>query len=211
MAFSKTEHWKVVVVTEAARRSREFMDENNTHTNLKAALKRIENGTYTKCAACGEPISIKRISEDPLDTITCSDNCEKELFKVLLLGDRFKLFSFAKDSKKVAIEKIEDQTSLVSVSSHEADVTTIINAEILISERAFKASEKATELLLRLEQGEYRFCAECGEKIPSSRQIIEPISNLCCTCKEEKNLRNDSVIGYNGVRRLSKIKESSFA
>ncbi len=211
MIYDAKRNWKIVVVTEAARRSREFMDENNIRTNLTAALKRIENGTYTKCAACGEPISIKRISEDPLDTITRSDGCEKELFKVLLLNNGAKLSAFAADSARIAARNIEDQTSLVSVSSHEADVVTVVNAEISISERAFKASNKANELLSRLEEGKYRFCAECDEKIPSSRQIAEPISNLCCTCKKAKNLRNDSVRGFEGNRRLSKMVESSLA
>lgn len=204
MVFSEKAHWKKIADAEAVRRFKESMDEKNICTNLVAALKRIENGTYTKCAACGESISVKRMMEDVLDTITCSDGCEKELFKVLLLGSSAKLISFANKNIRKVTSEMGEQNSHVSVSNHEGDVIINTHEGIPLSERARKAGFKAERLLSRLEKGEYRFCSDCGEKIPSARQLAEPISDRCCTCKNANALK-DSVSGYDGPRRLSRL------
>jgi DnaK suppressor protein len=44
-------------------------------------------------------------------------------------------------------------------------------------------SRQITKALIRLEQGKYGVCADCGEKIPSRRLEALPYATLCVSCQ----------------------------
>lgn len=203
MAFSEKEHWTVVVKKEAARRLAEFMNEKNVRANLAAAMKRIENGTYTKCAVCGGSISIIHMMKDPLDTITCRDRCEEDYFKNLILSKHNSLSVFASSSSEVARRDFRDESSYVSVSTHEGDMIYNSRIELKVSNTATHACRKTEGLLIALENGTYRLCEDCDEKIPSSRQVNQPLTRHCTDCKEEDDAIH-STRGYDGRRRTDK-------
>jgi len=51
------------------------------------------------------------------------------------------------------------------------------------------------EALMRIEDGTYGICEECGEEISLSRLKARPVTRLCITCKakqeEEEHQRGD--------------------
>jgi RNA polymerase-binding transcription factor DksA len=207
MVFTN-DHWLKSILIEAARRVREGYDADNTRTNLIAAKRRIENNTFTKCMLCGESIPIGEISKDILDTIACSENCRKQLFKNMLLIKHASLFRAGSSNSQSAISGLRDRNH-VSLSNHIGETNNYPDTEIKVSDMSFKAGGKAAYLLSRVESGEYRFCKDCGEKIPSARQIAEPISDRCLTCKESAE-RDDSMNGYGRPQRISKVTPATF-
>lgn len=44
-------------------------------------------------------------------------------------------------------------------------------------------SHQITQALIRLEQGKYGVCADCGAKIPSRRLEALPYATLCVSCQ----------------------------
>ena len=46
------------------------------------------------------------------------------------------------------------------------------------------------ETILRIDRGLYGVCDSCGRVITEKRLRIEPMSRLCTTCQEEKEIRH---------------------
>ena len=43
-------------------------------------------------------------------------------------------------------------------------------------------------MLLKMEEGTYGICENCGEPIPYKRLKARPVARLCIRCKEEEEL-----------------------
>jgi DnaK suppressor protein len=60
------------------------------------------------------------------------------------------------------------------------------NLTLRIRDRERKLISKIDEALLRIEEGSYGVCDECGEEIGSERLKARPVTTLCITCKAEQ-------------------------
>ncbi len=63
------------------------------------------------------------------------------------------------------------------------------NFELRIRDRERKLVNKIDEALLRIEDGSFGICEECGEPIGIKRLEARPVTTLCIDCKTaEENL-----------------------
>ena len=51
-----------------------------------------------------------------------------------------------------------------------------------VGTRRQERQQRIEAALRRLEDGEYGYCAECGEEIPAGRLAINPTSECCVNC-----------------------------
>lgn len=71
----------------------------------------------------------------------------------------------------------------------EADIATnVINQQVAfnIKQRELEKLKAIDEALMRIKEGSYGTCEECGESIPSKRLENRPWATLCITHAEEK-------------------------
>lgn len=47
------------------------------------------------------------------------------------------------------------------------------------------------EAIVRIREGSYGICAECGEEIPEGRLQVRPIARFCTQCKENLEKRGE--------------------
>jgi len=55
-----------------------------------------------------------------------------------------------------------------------------------IEERQSRLIRKIKDALMRLEDGTFGICEECGEEISDQRLEARPIATLCIKCKEKQ-------------------------
>ena len=67
------------------------------------------------------------------------------------------------------------------------------NLMLRIRDRERKLIAKMKKALLRLEEGSYGLCEECGEPIGLDRLRARPETTQCIDCKEENELREKRV------------------
>ncbi|UCD88290.1 MAG: TraR/DksA C4-type zinc finger protein [Desulfobacterales bacterium] len=60
------------------------------------------------------------------------------------------------------------------------------NVNFRIRERESRLIQKIKDALIRVENGTFGICEECGSKIPEKRLRVRPIATLCIRCKEEE-------------------------
>jgi len=60
------------------------------------------------------------------------------------------------------------------------------NAMLRIRDRERKLLSKIDEALVRIEDGTYGMCEECGEPISVERLLARPVTTMCRDCKSDQ-------------------------
>lgn len=67
-----------------------------------------------------------------------------------------------------------------------ASLEGVRNLTLRIRDRERKLLSKIDEALLRIDDGSYGVCEECGEAISVDRLKARPVTTLCIACKAEQ-------------------------
>jgi DnaK suppressor protein len=78
-----------------------------------------------------------------------------------------------------AEENFPDPTDRASMESNR-------NSVLRIRDRERKLIFKIQEALLRLDEGAYGICEQCGEEIGIERLKARPVTTLCISCKSDQ-------------------------
>jgi len=78
----------------------------------------------------------------------------------------------------------ERETGLDSLD--ESSDESLTSTRYRLRDRENYLLNKINQALKRIEQGEYAFCENCGEKIGEKRLRARPVATLCIECKEEQ-------------------------
>src|SRR5690554_5700557 len=58
--------------------------------------------------------------------------------------------------------------------------------ELRLKDRERNMLNKVNDALLRIDDGDYGYCEECGDPIGKPRLRARPVAELCIECKEEE-------------------------
>jgi DnaK suppressor protein len=103
-------------------------------------------------------------------------NALKQMLDAVLSGK-------GKDAHSIAYlrDDLGDMTDRASV-----DTDNTLN--LRIRERESRLVHKIKDALIRLENGIFGICEECGSEIPEKRLQVRPIATLCIRCKEKEEV-----------------------
>jgi RNA polymerase-binding transcription factor DksA len=115
---------------------------------------------------------------------------EAKVFKELLLALRARLRGDVNALADAALRKTRSEASgdLSSMPIHMADLgTDAFEQEFTLSlmEHDGNALEQIEAALVRIEDGNYGACLECGAKIPKARLQVLPHTPYCVKCAEK--------------------------
>ncbi len=104
--------------------------------------------------------------------------------RTALEGERRDLLA-AQDARAEESKPVElDQQSVGRLSRMDA-IQVQAMAKALGTRRKGRL-KRIEAALLRLEDGEYGYCAQCGEDIPVKRLEVDPATERCVTCAGQK-------------------------
>jgi len=118
---------------------------------------------------------------------------EMEKYKKLLLAKRRELMDEIEDLRKESTNTIKDSTGeLSSYTYHMADLGTDAQErekKFLLASKSGRLIYHIDEALLRMKEGIYGKCLQCGKDISAVRLEAVPHARMCIECKEkeEKN------------------------
>lgn len=92
----------------------------------------------------------------------------KEEIAKYISGENRQLVDTALDEGDLAVVDISEDVNLMRLASHRQSLLDI------------------DETLLKLDEGTYGICEECGEEISEKRLSVLPTANLCRDCQENK-------------------------
>lgn len=115
---------------------------------------------------------------------------ELEKFKQLLLELRSKLLKEWEGFERENIgQSFKDQVGQISTSpTHPADMSSITDEQervFLLATHERKILEAVEESLMRIANGTYGICPQCGAEIPKSRLEAVPYAVYCIKCQEK--------------------------
>lgn len=96
--------------------------------------------------------------------------------------------------RKELIEEIREKSRSESEADRKDDVGDIYDLatnerdrelNLLMSDRERDKINEIDDALVRIDEGTYGTCEECGTDIPKKRLIIMPFAHLCVACKAE--------------------------
>ena len=102
-----------------------------------------------------------------------------EFFKTLLSKRLEELVSHADGTVTGMTQPIENFADPTDRASHEAERS----FELRIRDRERKLLSKIEDALIRIDEGEYGICEECGCDINVKRLEARPVTTLCIDCK----------------------------
>jgi len=113
-----------------------------------------------------------------------------EKFRKLLLQQLEDLENNENETKKGIVVK-ENFADVADRASYETEQ----QFELRIRERERKLKNKIKKTLLKIDEGEFGICENCGEEISEERLLARPVTDLCINCKtqqehEEKHYEN---------------------
>ncbi|UCD87224.1 MAG: TraR/DksA C4-type zinc finger protein [Desulfobacterales bacterium] len=97
----------------------------------------------------------------------------------------------------VLSEKRQDTLSIAYLKDESGDFTDRASLDIdntlnlRIREREGRLIHKIKDALIRLENGTFGICEECGSEIPEKRLQVRPIARLCIRCKEKEEIAEE--------------------
>lgn len=118
---------------------------------------------------------------------------EMEKYRKLLLSKRRELLDEIEDLRKDSSNTIKDSTGeLSSYTYHMADLGTDAQErekKFLLASKSGRLIYHIDEALLRMKEGIYGKCLQCGKDISAVRLEAVPHARMCIECKEkeEKN------------------------
>jgi DnaK suppressor protein len=100
-----------------------------------------------------------------------------------LLERRAKILAIQDEAQQAATEQVrqEGQDSL-DHSSNEA----LESTHLRLRDREKKLVRKIDSALVRMGDGSYPFCDDCGDEIGERRLRARPVTTFCIDCKEEQ-------------------------
>jgi len=116
------------------------------------------------------------------------DQGKFEEYLKVLLEMRMELASeFHKVTEKAKIGDVEEKIDPIDLadSSYSADYS-IARGETITSR-----IKEIDEAIVRIREGSYGICVECGEDIPEGRLQVRPIARYCAQCKENLEKRGE--------------------
>ena len=119
---------------------------------------------------------------------------DRDRFKKILLEDKQKLLKHLEDISETSEAQMHD------TSGDEADLASLeISQASLhkIGRREATLIKKIDKALVKIEDGTYGECENCGEEIAIGRLLARPVAQLCIDCKteqenNEKRFQSDS-------------------
>jgi len=116
---------------------------------------------------------------------------KKEYFKILLSQRLDELLTKAKKTAGGRTLPQNEAPDFVDQASMETDTSFAFRIE----ERQSRLIRKIKDALMRLEDGTFGICEECGEEISDRRLEARPIAILCIKCKEKQETE-EKMIGF---------------
>ena len=106
-----------------------------------------------------------------------------EEIKELLLKMRRELFEEIRQKTRSESEadRKDDVGDIYDLATNERDR----ELNLLMSDRERDKLNEIDDALVRIDDGTYGTCEECGTDIPKKRLIIMPFARLCVACKAE--------------------------
>jgi len=124
---------------------------------------------------------------------------KKEYFKILLSQRLDELLTKAKKTAGGRTLPQNESPDFVDQASMETDSSFAFRIE----ERQSRLIRKIKDALMRLKDGTFGICEECGEEISDRRLEARPIATLCIKCKEKQETE-ENVIGFRGSSHESR-------
>ncbi|WP_136796624.1 MULTISPECIES: RNA polymerase-binding protein DksA [Desulfosediminicola] len=90
------------------------------------------------------------------------------------------------------LNEMTDQTTNIPDPNDRATVESGRSFELRIRDRERKLLSKIDEALLRIEEGTFGICEDCGEEIGLKRLEARPVTTLCIDCKTLQETREKS-------------------
>jgi DnaK suppressor protein len=112
-----------------------------------------------------------------------------ELFRTQLLLKKQEILT---DAGKTMTE-MTDQTTNVPDPNDRATLESGRSFELRIRDRERKLLTKIDEAIVRIDEGSYGICEDCGEEIGLKRLEARPVTTLCIDCKTIQETREKSV------------------
>jgi DnaK suppressor protein len=112
-----------------------------------------------------------------------------ELFRTQLLLKKQEILT---DAGKTMTE-MTDQTTNVPDPNDRATLESGRSFELRIRDRERKLLTKIDEAIVRIDEGSYGVCEDCGEEIGLKRLEARPVTTLCIDCKTIQETREKSV------------------
>lgn len=110
------------------------------------------------------------------------DTAQRQEFRELLQARRRELLEDAGRTVGGMTRSKDNTPDPNDRASIESDHISLLR----IRDRERKLIAKIDEALVRLEEGTYGICEECGEAISAERLRVRPVTTLCIRCKEEQ-------------------------
>ena len=104
---------------------------------------------------------------------------ELEKFKTILETKQRELSGSLRNRDEIAIEKAPDALDEVQLAGER-------ELAIRNLDRDSSVLRKVSSALLRIEDGSFGVCEECGEEIQVKRLEARPETTLCIRCKEDQ-------------------------
>jgi DnaK suppressor protein len=116
------------------------------------------------------------------------DKEQLELFRSQLLEKQNDILHEAGKT----LSEMTDQTTNIPDPNDRATVESGRSFELRIRDRERKLLSKIDEAIVRIDEGEYGFCDDCGENIGLKRLEARPVTTLCIDCKTIQETREKS-------------------
>ena len=112
-------------------------------------------------------------------------------FKKILTEQLETLHDKSSQTRVTALAESEQISDFTDQATLESD----IDMNIHIKERDSKLIIKIKDALVRIENGSYGICDQCGEEISEARMEARPVTTVCIDCKRaqenHERLRGD--------------------
>ncbi len=96
-----------------------------------------------------------------------------------------RLNELLRDANKT-VSIMTDQGQSFPDPSDRASMESERNFELRIRDRERRLIRKIKEAIIRLEDGTYGICEDCGEDISEERLKARPVTTLCIDCKKKE-------------------------
>jgi DnaK suppressor protein len=87
------------------------------------------------------------------------------------------------------LNEMTDQTTNIPDPNDRATIESGRSFELRIRDRERKLLSKIEEALLRIDEGTFGVCEDCGEDIGLKRLDARPVTTLCIDCKTVQETR----------------------
>ena len=119
------------------------------------------------------------------------DQKDLEYFRVLLND----MLEEALKQGELTIEDMTDNNEIFADPADRATMESDRAFTLRIRDRERKLIKKIRSALVRMDEGVYGICDDCGEEIGVPRLKARPVTKLCINCKskqeEDEHLRGD--------------------